>query len=351
MFRRMQHGGWPVVERVATFDDPELAARLKGMGTWVEVVTNDEYCLEACARLRDQLGLVRRLPVDLGAWIDKVDMKTRLRAASIATPAVVALDPVPTEESAAAQVEQALGLPLVVKPRRGANNEGVAILATRQELASWFMSHRGSLGWEAESFVKGRLFHANAIVDRGTVTPVQVGAYTAPPLALSDGRTIGSLTLPREHPIAVAGRRFSRDLIRALGSDGSFVAHVEFGVDSDGEPIALDVTPRAPGARVSDISRIHDGIHLERANYLAQLGERVRSPRATGWLAGWLWNVDLRRIGELPPIRSRHRIWLENLGTQRVTAAMLIWGRNFGELVDDLAGVTGTRRLRDVLKS
>ncbi len=51
----------------------------------VEVVTNDEFCLSECARLRQAMGLERRTPEALDAYLDKVDMKTRL-AASVPVP-------------------------------------------------------------------------------------------------------------------------------------------------------------------------------------------------------------------------------------------------------------------------
>src|SRR5262249_21309638 len=50
-----------------------------------DVVTNDEYCLVTCARLRAAAGLPARHPADLAPYLDKVIMKRALNAAGIGT--------------------------------------------------------------------------------------------------------------------------------------------------------------------------------------------------------------------------------------------------------------------------
>src|SRR5581483_2986032 len=57
----------------------------------VEVVTNDEFCLAECARLRAALGVAPRTPRGLDGYLDKVEMKTRLAAGGVAVPAWTAI--------------------------------------------------------------------------------------------------------------------------------------------------------------------------------------------------------------------------------------------------------------------
>jgi len=313
----------------------------------VEVVTNDEYCLHASAELRAALALPPRLPAGLDAWTDKVLMKACLRAAGIATPDFVALDPVPGPHAAGPLAER-LGLPLVAKPRREANNRGIGVLRSEPELATWLEEHAGRPGWEAESFVEGRLHHADALVVGGRVAHVLVGAYTAPLLAFSEGRPAGGVTLPEDHADAVAGRRVNEGTVAALGGGGSFVAHTEFFVTPAGEAVFLETAARAPGALVSEIAQVHAGVHLEQASFLLQAGEEVPSPRPTGRYAAWLWFPDPRVLPGPDAVAGRlcseHTFEVQRVGPYFTPAALLAWNADHGRLLHDLADAEAMAR-------
>lgn len=280
----------------------------------VELVTNDESCLEECARLRAAAGR-DAMPVDqVRAYVDKVEMKTRLRAAGVGVPRFALLDP---GGDAAEQIVAAIGLPAVVKPRRGAYNVGVQALASEDEARAWAAEHRGEEGWQAESFAAGRLCHANAVVADGTIVPLVVGAYTDPPLGLMRGGALGSVGLPPGHPLHTLGVDVCRRTVEALGTAGRFVVHAEFFVDGD-EVAVIDVAPRAPGALVSDAALVATGVHLEEASYRLQAGGEIPEPRDTGLAAGWLW---------CPGAGAR--------------TALVSWSPDFEQLVADLERAGG----------
>jgi hypothetical protein len=228
-------------------------------------------------------------------------------------------------------------LPVVVKPRREANNRGIEILESVEELNAWLRTHAGKKGWHTEAFVTGKLCHANALVMNGAVVPIQVGMYTSPLLALNTGRPAGSFTLPDASPVAIAGRRLNTDVIKVLGADGAFVVHTEFFITPHGDPILLEAAARAPGALVSEIAVLHAGIHLEEANFSLQIGEMVATPAQTGVYAGWLWFPDPRilareKAGPLP-LSSDYRLQRQ---VSPVPAALLAWNRDFDQLLLDL---------------
>jgi biotin carboxylase len=240
----------------------------------VELVTNDEYCLEACARLRRGLGLPPRLDMPLAPYRDKVLMKEALTAAGIVVPAFLSFEPVPrASESTVEEIFGALGPRIVVKPRREANNRGVAAIDSRAELEGWLGAHAGEGSWEAESFVEGTIFHANALVLDGQVRPLLVGEYVGSPLALEGGGAIGSVTIPQEARAAQLGRVLNRRVAKALGDTGRFVIHTEFVREPSGRVVFLETAARAPGALVSEMAALHAGVHLE------QLNLRLRAPR------------------------------------------------------------------------
>ena len=72
-------GGMP---EVTVVEREKWLAHLRGFEGPVEVVTNDEYCLAECARLREELGLTVRHPQRPLAYLDKVLMKRLLAAPS-----------------------------------------------------------------------------------------------------------------------------------------------------------------------------------------------------------------------------------------------------------------------------
>lgn len=335
VFRDATAARFPVHE-IGDLGGDELLERARRCETPLEVVTNDEYCLEACASLRRRLGLAVRLPTDLGPWLDKVTMKRRLADASIATPPFVNLSPV-QPRNAGPKVLGTLGLPVVLKPARGANNRGIVVCRSEAELAAWLRQHAGEDGWFAESFLTGRLYHANAVVIEGDITSVQVGRYTRPLLALGDGRPVGSLTLADDHPVTVAGAELGTRVIRALGDGGSFVTHVEFFQTPDRGLAVIDAAARAPGGLVSEIAAVRTGIHLEAVNLSLQVGRRPSLQRQDGPFAAWLW------LSEDPALVRRvwGRLALRSVATVRaqstpLASAMLLVSDRVTDLARDL---------------
>jgi biotin carboxylase len=292
-------GGW---------QDPEVQELAGQPG--VEVVTNDESCLEECSRLRAAAGRPA-IPLDqLRAYMDKVELKTRLAAAGLAVPRFAVLEP---GRASADDVASSVGMPAVVKPRRGAYNIGVEAVVTADELRDWLARHGDEAGWHVESFARGALFHANALVRGGRITPVVVGAYTGPPLAVMRGASLGSVTLPPQHPLSAVGFDVVRRVVAALGADGEFVVHVEFFFDGE-EAVVIDVAARAPGGLVSDVAALATGVNLEEASFRLQAGREVAEPAATGLSAAWLWCA----------------------GTAAPRTTMLAWNRDFEQLLVDV---------------
>lgn len=256
-----------------------------------DVVSNDEYCLVECARLRAATGLAPRHPAGLDGYRDKVVMKRRLERAGIAVPRHLALEPTVTASPAVAEhVVATVGLPAVVKPRAEANSRGVEVLTDVDAVVAWLSRHDGEAGWQVEEHIGGPLGHVNAIVRQGDVCPVQAGRYLGPLLGLDRGQVLGGWTLPDGSPEAVAARRLNARVVAALGSDGDLVVHTEFATASDGRLVVLETAARAPGAAVSELARVHAGVQLEVAHLRLQAGLPVPEPDRTGGRhAAWLW--------------------------------------------------------------
>lgn len=275
----------------------------------LELVTNDEYCLERCAALRRELGLPPRLQISFAAYRDKVLMKDALAAAGLAVPAFLPLDPVPGGAAATSEIFGALGPRIVVKPRREANNRGVEAIGSVAVLERWLGEHAGERGWEAEAFVEGTMFHADGLVEDSDVTPLLVGEYVGSPLALEVGGAIGSITTAAGSAAVVQGEEMNGAVVAALGGGGRFVIHTEFIREPSGRPVFLETAARAPGGLISDISLLRRGVHLEQLNLRLQAGLLDPVPSVTGDFAAWLWFPRPTKDAAAPvALRCGHRL-------------------------------------------
>lgn|GEM_PF-1313743 len=316
-----------------------------------EVVSNDEYCLVECARLRATTGLPARHPAHLEGYRDKVLMKRRLEAAGVPVPRFLTFEPTVTSSRAVAdRVVATVGLPAVVKPRREANSRGVEVLADVEAVRGWLARHDGEPGWQVDEFVDGALGHVNALVRQGDVRPVQAGRYLGPLLGFDRGRVLGGWTLPADAPEAVAAHGLNERVVRALGADGEFVVHTEFATTPDGRLVVLETAARAPGAAVSELARVHAGVQLEVAHLRLQAGLPVPEPdRTAGRQAAWLWLPVMpgRRWGGTPEVVDGLASTVEvhvrragrdgNTGTEgQLGAAVLLTSTDPGALANDV---------------
>lgn len=329
---------------VVVLDREKWLEHLREVEGPVEVVTNDEYCLAECARLRAELGLEPRHPRRPVAYLDKVVMKRLLAAGGVRVPRFHAFEPVVTAQAAEFLVEE-IGLPAVAKPRQEANSRGITILRTPQDVRDWLAAHDGEAGWQVDEFVDGTLHHVNALVRDGEITPVQVGRYLGPLLGLDAGRTLGGST-EAESSFTAAAHEMNERVVRALGSEGSFVVHTEFAVNGDGELVVLEVAGRAPGALVSELARLHAGVQLEVANLRMQAGLPVPEPVAQDLQAAWLWPPVMpgTRFHEpdLSGLASEHEVHIRRVGREGnrsdgglIGASVLLWHRDPAQLAVD----------------
>ncbi|MDX3663124.1 ATP-grasp domain-containing protein [Streptomyces sp. ID05-26A] len=334
---------------VTVLDREKWLEHLRGIEGPVEVVANDEYCLAECARLRAELGLRPRHPRQPAAYLDKVVMKRLLAAGGVRVPRFHAFEPVVT--GTAEQLVEEIGLPAVAKPRQEANSRGITILRTSQDVQAWLAAHDGEAGWQVDEFVDGPLHHVNAVVRDGEITPVQVGRYLGPLIGVHVGRTLGGAT-QEDSEFTKAAHEMNERVVRALGSEGSFVVHTEFAVNGDDELVVLEVAGRAPGALVSELARLHAGVQLEVVNLRMQAGLPVPEPAVRGVQAAWLWPPVMpgRRFREPGPdlsgLGSEHEVHVREVGREGnetdgglIGASVLLWHRDPVQLAEDVARV------------
>lgn len=258
-------------------------------GDDVEVLTNDEFCLEECRRIRQALGKRDTLPGLITNYRDKWAMQTALRAKGIPTPKAVLIPKGElTPDTFARAAAEIGGTGFILKPSDEANLRGIFVVnAAAPVSAHGLMSRPTQTAYLIEEFLDGPQYHVDCIVDDGRVTPLLVGQYIAPLLDLADGRPSGSVSLERSDVRWSELAELADDAIQCLGSDGRFVAHVEFLSNAQGYRVG-EVACRAPGGDVPWQSLVHCGVDLEVANLSLQLG--LPAPQVVaGVAAAWVW--------------------------------------------------------------
>lgn len=270
----------------------------------LEVVSNDEFCLEECARLRALVGLPSRSPQQLVRYLDKVVMKAGLRAAGIEVPAWSDMTTAPPSGS---DLPDPLHLPVVVKPRKEANSRGVRVLRDRDSWRSWLEDHQGERGWQVQELIKAPMHFVDGVVDHGRYEPVLVGSYLGPLLGAAGSRVLGAVSVPRADPLWDAAARLGDSVVQTLGSDGRFVTHLEF-FSTDRGLVVLEVAARAPGAMVAEMGRAANGENLELLHLQLQAGHPAPSPTPHS-VQHSAWISVLARPGERltspPPTRCQ----------------------------------------------
>lgn len=270
-------------------DKSSWLQHIAACGDDVEVITNDEFCLEDCRRIRAAMGKKDTWPGKIANYRDKWAMQQALRAMGIATARSIAIPKGELDAGTFARATTEIGgHRFILKPVDEANLRGIVMADTRKPAAEqMLLSQPSAVDYLIEEFLDGPQYHVDCIVADGEVTTVLVGQYISPLLDLASGRPSGSVSIERADPQWEKLSALATEAIRCLGSDGRFVAHVELLSDPGGLRIG-EVACRAPGGDVPWQSLSVANIDLEVANLSLQLGKAAPHP-VDGMPAAWVW--------------------------------------------------------------
>lgn len=286
----------------------ELAAEAAARAHGVDLVasTSEDDVLRA-ARLRDRLGLPGQDFASATAYRDKVVMKRSARAAGLAVPAFSAIeDPIDLLDFI-----DAVGFPVVVKPRFGAGAVGVSVLRCEADL--WRLIESGSRPdspqlpgrWMAEEFVEGPFFHVDGIMQGGEVRhgwPSRYSSGVAECLR-GGGAAFSSALLSPADPRAASLMEFTAAVVGALPATAHPTSfHLEAWIGADGRPILCEIACRAGGALVSTVYEKAFGVDLVREGLRGQCGlELSLGHQHAGPDIGHGWIVFLPGHGRFRP--------------------------------------------------
>jgi ATP-grasp domain len=252
-------------------------------GPFDRVIAQSEFDLELAAELRTLLGVPGPTPAKVRLVRDKVEMKSAVAAAGVRVPYY---EPVDTAAELRAFMA-AHGLPLVVKPRRGADSQGVHLIRTPAELAH-VLRAVDLAGAQCEELIEGELLHIDGLVVSGTIRAVRGSRCIGTCLGFARGcpfASIGNDDVELEEQI----RAYAATVTGALRlEDEAF--HLEAFLTSRGELVFLELGARAGGGQVRYVWREVYGVDLVGGAVRAQLGEQVSvaAPDPRGELGGYV---------------------------------------------------------------
>ncbi|EFE72437.1 NikS protein [Streptomyces viridosporus ATCC 14672] len=238
-----------------------------------DVVACQEFDIERAARLRERYGLPGQRPDSALVYRDKWAMKRAAVRAGIQVAHHALL-------RSAADLDSFVdrhGLPVVVKPRRGALSVGVSVLRTREELDDWLRT-AGPTGpdgepvWLAETFVEGSMCHIDGTVLDGRIATLWPSRYLYALADFRDREGRVDIALDTADPLARRLVAFGERILEAFGGPDHFAFHIEVFHTTDDRLVLCEAASRAGGAGVRDVQRVLFGFDPMEYPVRRQLG-------------------------------------------------------------------------------
>jgi biotin carboxylase len=245
-------------------------------GPFDRLIAQSEFDLELAAEIRGRLGVSGTTAQSVLLVRDKVVMKRAIDAAGLRVPYH---EPVETT----AQVREFVaehGLPLVIKPRCGADSQGVHIVRSRRELER-VLALLDPAGAECEELIEGELLHIDGLVVSGQVRAVRGSRCIGTCLDFARGlpfASVGNDDLELEHRVRAYAATAAETLElenEAFHLEAFRTATRPDPSDPFGDLVFLELGARAGGGQVRHVWREVYGIDLVGEAVRAQLGDPV----------------------------------------------------------------------------
>jgi biotin carboxylase len=226
------------------------------------IVALDDFDVETAAMLREYLHIPGMGETTGRAFRDKLAMRARARAASIACPDFVH----PVNHEAIHEWTSRVTPPWVLKPRSQAAAIGIKKIGSAAEL--WQMLD--VLGdarpdYVLEQFVPGDVYHVDSLVFDRRIVFAAASQYGTPPMAVAhEGGIFVTRTLSDEDATAQRLKAMNARILESFGMHRG-VSHTEFiRSHSTGDVHFLETSSRVGGAYIVDVVEAATGINLWR---------------------------------------------------------------------------------------
>lgn len=291
--RDADEGGYAHVERFESFDADGLtetrALELAKRFRFTRIFAQSEHDLIRAAELRELLGLPGQSLESAVAFRDKVQMKTRARAAGIATPEFAVLNQPLDLDRFVVQY----GYPCVVKPRFGAGARGVQILRSEQEIQQFLRQPLPPQSM-VESFDDAPVYHVDGLAAANELLFASASRYFGTCISYQRGESNGGVLLD---PSGALSRRLievTAALVRGMPPTPHLAFHAELFADESGARLC-EIAARPGGSRSIDPAELVYGIDLFEQWVRRSFELPVALPPARAWYAAGSLLIPPRR--------------------------------------------------------
>lgn len=263
-------------------------------GPFTHVLALSEFDLEPAGEIRRHFGIPGRGPEEVAAVRDKVVMKGLVAAAGLRVPA---FRETPTGDGVREFAAQH-GYPFVLKPRAGADSQGVHVVRAEDQLDA-LLSGADLSDAQCEEFIDGALYQIDGVMQGGRLLTSRAWRCGGSCLDFATGTAFSSVANDnRDFEERVTG--FAERVCAALAlTDDVFHLEVFRTPQGDGDDLVfLEIGARAGGGQVRIVWEEVYGVDLVAASARVQLGEELTIPPMDldGPVAGYLMMPE-------PPVR------------------------------------------------
>lgn len=263
-------------------------------GPFTHVLALSEFDLEPAGEIRRHFGIPGRGPEEVAAVRDKVVMKGLVAAAGLRVPA---FRETPTGDGVR-EFAALHGYPFVLKPRAGADSQGVHVVRSGDQLDA-LLDGADLADAQCEEFIDGALYQIDGVMQGGRLLTSRAWRCGGSCLDFATGTAFSSVANDdRDFEERVTG--FAERVCAALSlTDDVFHLEVFRTPQSDGDDLVfLEIGARAGGGQVRVVWQEVYGVDLVAASARVQLGEEltITPMDLDGPVAGYLMMPE-------PPVR------------------------------------------------
>lgn len=319
-------------------------------GDLVRIISLSEDNLLLAAQLRDDFSIPGMRFEQAQSFRDKTIMKDILRKNNIRTPHYVKFD----NEAARNRktyynyLQHEIKLPFVLKPFNLLGGLGVVMVNSFEEFDSFCKTYEKepAYEYEVEEFISGTLFHCDSIINNKEVLFSTCCEYTNPNFDFQNGKSVISIPLKKNDPVAQRIFNFNNEVLNAMKLDQG-ISHHELFITHKNEHVFLEIAARSPGAIITPMYRRSFNVAMEDIDFKMQMNIpfQLMPTYDTYYLSGILptFSGTVKKLVS-PDIKSKHEIkWIVKEGDQvspsmslrDKSATIIAWNDNYEELYND----------------
>jgi hypothetical protein len=226
------------------------------------IVSMSEFDLLTAARLRRAWGIAGQTVESALAYRDKCEMKRVLSAAGVPVAQYAPVD----DATDLLTFIRKQGLPVVVKPRRGASSANVRVLRTDDEVFDFLGEGSPLMGdtpadMQAEAYIPHEMYNVDGLVVDGELRVCWPSATTSGLGYLELNGQVAA-AMEQGEPWQQELVDFARRVLEALPTPPTTLFHAEVFRTQDGRLLLNEIGCRIGGARIWDQFRLGFDVDL-----------------------------------------------------------------------------------------